>query len=58
MRHLLILDHFEEENYHTNVYLYRICYRFHLNTLQSAYLVSCVPQTMRILYNTSLLTES
>jgi hypothetical protein len=32
IKHLLVLDHFGQENYQTNVYLYVLYYTFHLNT--------------------------
>jgi hypothetical protein len=34
--HLFVLDHFEQETYQTNIYVYGIQYRFPLNTFLSA----------------------
>jgi hypothetical protein len=52
------LYHFGYENYQTNVYLYGLCYKFHLNILINLSSFMGTPNSVRILYTASLLTES
>jgi hypothetical protein len=49
---LLVLDHFGQEMYETNVCIYGLCHRFHLTIFMGT------PNSMRISDSTSLLTES
>jgi hypothetical protein len=49
MKHV-ISDHLEQETYQTNVYLY-----FAINNLAS---FMGIPESIRLLYNNSLLTET
>jgi hypothetical protein len=58
IKHLHALDPFESGMYQTNVYLQRLYYQFYLNNLIGINTLMSTPNMMRILYNTSFLTES
>jgi hypothetical protein len=52
-----VLDHFGQKNYQKNIYVNGLYSLFHLNTFNQPNFKG-IPNSMRILYNTSLLTES
>jgi hypothetical protein len=58
IKHLHALDPFESVMYQTNVYLYRLYYMFYLNNLLRVTTLMGTPNKMKILYDTSFLTES
>jgi hypothetical protein len=58
VKQLFVLDHSGYENYQTDVYLYGLYYMLDLNILMSPTTCMIIPQFMKILYNTSLPTES
>jgi hypothetical protein len=58
IKHLLVLDHFGQENYQTNVYLYELYYVSFKHILINLTNFMGTTNSMRILYNTSFLTES